>query len=191
MKSTKKKAPVKKTSAKKPTTKSVTKKKCVNTQKKPVKKKKNKTRNVKENISKKVPIGRTLQTRDEFLESGKGKKNIKPDHPSKRDLYRRVGVVDSNANDELAVIKLGTKGRHTLEKYLNGKSSYNAFIEIEDNKNKPIKIDGIKFVENKPNRDISKQDIDEMLNNALHSNRTSKKLRYTNKQNIKKLKTRK
>ena len=94
MKSTKKKAPVKKTSAKKPTTKSVTKKKCVNTQKKPVKKKKNKTRNVKENISKKVPIGRTLQTRDEFLASGKGKKNIKPDHPSKRDLYRRVGVVE-------------------------------------------------------------------------------------------------
>lgn len=185
MKSTKKtkKAPVKKTSA--------TTKKSVNTQKNPVTKKKNKTRNVKENISKKVPIGRTLQTRDEFLASGKGKKNIKPDHPSKRDLYRRVGVVDSNANDELAVIKLGTKGRHALKKYLNGKSSYNAFIEIEDNKNKPIKIDGIKFVENKPNRDISKQDIDEMLNNALHNNKTSKKLRYTNKQNIKKLKTRK
>lgn len=36
MKNTKKKAPVKKTSATKPTTKSVTKKKCVNTQKKPV-----------------------------------------------------------------------------------------------------------------------------------------------------------
>ena len=142
------------------------------------------------NISKKVPNGRTLQTRDEYLGSGKGKKNIKPDHPNSNDLYRRVGVVDSNNQNELAVIKLGTKGRHSLESYLAGKSKYNAYIEIEDNKGNRIKIDGIKFVENSTKRDISKKDVIEMKKKALKNKETSSRLRKENIQALHKLKNR-
>ena len=140
------------------------------------------------NISKKVPIGRTLQTRDEYLGSGKGKKNIKPDHPNPNDLYRRVGVVDSNNQNELAIMKLGTKGRHSLENYLAGKSKYNAYIEIADDKGNRIKIDGVKFVENSRKRDISKKDVAEMKKNALKSKETSARLRKENKQKLHKLK---
>ena len=143
------------------------------------------------NISKKVPIGRTLQTRDEYLGSGKGKKNIKPDHPNPNDLYRRVGVVDSNNQNELAIMKLGTKGRHSLENYLAGKSKYNAYIEIADDKGNRIKIDGVKFVENSRKRDISKKDVAEMKKNALKSKETSARLRKENKQKLHKLKNRK
>lgn len=144
----------------------------------------------KKNISKKVPNGRTLQTRDEFLSSGKGKSNIKPDHPNKHDLYRRVGVVDSNNKDELAIVKLGTKGRHTLEDYLDGKSSYNAYIEIEDNKGNRIKIDGVRFVENPKERDLSKKQVANMRENALKNKETSIRLRKDNKEKLHKLKSR-
>lgn len=147
--------------------------------------------NKQKNTSKKVRVGSTIQTRDEFLASGIGKKNIKPEHPSKKDLYRRVGVVDKNENDEVAVIKLGTKGRHALEVYLNGKSRYNAFIEITDNKNKPIRIDGVRFVLNSSRRDLSQDAIKEMRENALENPSTAKSLRKENKAKITKLKSRK
>ncbi len=143
------------------------------------------------NISKKVPNGRTLQTRDEYLGSGKGKKNIKPEHPNPNDLYRRVTVIDSNIQNELAIIKLGTKGRHSLKKYLTGKSKYNAYIEIEDNNGNRIKIDGVRFVENSSKRDISKEDVTEMKKYALKSKETSSRLRNNNKQILHKLKNRK
>lgn len=143
------------------------------------------------NISKKIPNGRTLQTRDEYLGSGKNKGNIKPEHPNPKDLYRRVGVIDSNNKDELAIIKLGTKGRHSLENYLTGKSKYNAFIEIEDNKGNRIKIDGIKFVENSNKRDLSQKEIKEMKKKALKDKETSSRLKLDNKQKLHKLKDRK
>lgn len=145
----------------------------------------------KKNISKKVPNGRTLQTRDEFLASGRGKKNIKPEHPNSHDLYRRVGVVDSNSKDELAIIKLGTKGRHSLEDYLKGKSRYNAYIEIEDNKGNKIKIDGVRFVENSRKRDLSKKQVLNMKKNALKNSETSNTLKRSNKKKLHKLKGRK
>lgn len=143
------------------------------------------------NISKKIPNGRTLQTRDEYLGSGKNKGNIKPEHPNPKDLYRRVGVIDSNNKDELAIIKLGTKGRYSLENYLTGKSKYNAFIEIEDNKGNRIKIDGIKFVENSNKRDLSQKEIKEMKKKALKDKETSSRLKLDNKQKLHKLKDRK
>lgn len=143
------------------------------------------------NISKDIPIGTTLQTRDEYLLSGAGKTNIKPNHPNSRDLYRRVGVVDSNRKNEIAVIKLGTKGRHSLDKYLNGKSKYNAFIEIQDDKGNSIKIDNVKFVKNPSRRDISKKDVNEMKKNALVNKKTSASLRKENRDKLRELKGRK
>ena len=145
----------------------------------------------RKNISKKVPIGRTLQTRDEYLASGKDRENIKPSHKNKKELYRRVGVVDSNLADELAVVKLTTKGRHSLEDYLDGRSTYKAFIEIYDNNGKKIKIDNIKFIENKPYRDISKRDVNNIKINALISKNTSNKLKRDNRKTLRELKNRK
>ncbi len=145
----------------------------------------------KKNISKKVPNGRTLQTRDEFLSGGKGKENIKPNHPDKHDLYRRVGVVDSNSKDELAVVKLGTKGRHSLDNYLNGKSKYNAYIEIEDNKGNRIKIDGVRFVENNTRRDIGHEDVTKIKKDCLLNPKTNNQLKKENRAKLRQIKGRK
>ncbi len=130
--------------------------------------------------SKEIPVGRTLQTRDEYLASGKGKKNIKPDHPDKKDLYRRVGVIGSNSNGDAAIVKLSTKGRHKLDDYSNGKTRYNAYIETKDNKGRRIRVDGKKFKENGSERDLSKNAVEQIKENCLRNAETSKSLRDEN-----------
>lgn len=138
----------------------------------------------RKNVSQTVLNGRTLQTRDEFLESGKN--YIKPGY-EKKGLYRKVVVVDSNRNDELAVIKLTTKGKHKLPSYQKGKSSYNAFIETKDNKNMPIKV-GIKFRLNNRSNDIAKSDINNMKKNSLI--KASRNTKQSNRKQLRKLKSR-
>ena len=145
----------------------------------------------KKNVSKTIPNGRTLQTRDEYLESGKGKNNIKPEHPNPKDLYRRVGVIDSNRNDELAVIKLSTKGRHKIEEYLDGKSKFKAFIEISDNNGSRIKIDNLRFIENSTSRDLTSKQVNKIKKICLSDRETSKTLLKENRSKVRILKNRK
>lgn len=145
----------------------------------------------RKNVSQKIPNGRTLQTRDEFLGSYSGSKNIKPQHPKQSDLYRRVAVIDSNRNDEVVIVKLTTKGQHKLKNYLDGKSTYKAFIEIHDNDGKPIKIDGVKFLENKPKRDISSKDVNQIKKDCLTNAKTNKQLRKNNRASVRSVKGRK
>lgn len=147
---------------------------------------KDKTPPKRKNVSQKIRNGTTLQTRDEFLASGKGKQNIKPDHPSKKDLYRRVAVLDSNRNDELLVVKLDTKGRHELKDYLTGKSKYKAFVEIEDEKGNRIVIDDVRFAKNSQKRYLTKSQVDRIKKDCLTNKETSKSLR---KENSKKFRT--
>lgn len=168
---TKKTTTKKVTTAKKGTKKQTPKKKYTSKQKKPPKRK---------NVSQIIPNGRTLQTRDEFLKGGSGKENIKEDHPDKRDLYRRVGVIDSNRDNEVVVVKLSTKGRHDLKSYLSGKTKYNAFVEIEDNNGQRIKIDNVRFYENPPYRDLSIQEVNQIKKNCYSNKKTSKSLRDKN-----------
>lgn len=106
-------------------------------------------------------------------------------------MYRRVGVVDSNSKDELAVVKLGTKGRHSLDNYLNGKSKYNAYIEIEDNKGNRIKIDGVRFVENNTRRDIGHEDVTKIKKDCLLNPKTNNQLKKENRAKIRQIKGRK
>ena len=149
--------------------------------------KKNKQKKIpkRKNVSQKVPNGRTLQTRDEFLESGK---NYKKPGYNQKGLYRKVVVVDSNRNNELAVIKLTTKGKHKLPNYQKGKSSFKPIIETKDNKNKPIVI-GPKFKENNTKQDLNKKDISKIKKISLRKSSTQTK--QTNKSKLRRLKNRK
>ena len=134
----------------------------------------------RKNISQKIPNGRTLQTRDEFLE-GQGKYR-KPGYENKG-LYRKVVVVDSNRADELAVVKLTTSNQGTpLPDYQQGKSKYRPFIETKDNDNKPIKI-GKKFHSNKPTKDMSQKDVNQIKRDSV--------VRKDNRDKLRKLKGRK
>lgn len=97
-----------------------------------------------------------MQTRDEFLESGKGKSNIKPDHPNKNDLYRRIGIIGANDKGNLIIVKLTTKGKHKLS---DNKSTFKPIVETKDNMGNFIKIQTSNFVLNSKKRSLSNKDV--------------------------------
>lgn len=140
------------------------------------------------NISKTIPNGRTVQTRDEFIAGGK---NTKSNHPNKNDLFRKTVVLDSNRAGDLVLVKLTTKGRHALPNYQKGKSTYNAYVVIQDDKGNSIRIDGVKFKENKSSKDVSKKDVNKIKKDCLTNPKTSKSLKKENKSKFRKVKGRK
>ena len=137
------------------------------------------------NVSKIIPYGRTLQTRDEYLEGGNN--YIKPGYEMKGH-YRRVVVVDTNRNNELAVEKLYGHNGKELPGYKNGKSRYKDFIVTKDNEGNPIKI-GNKFIENAPKQDVSKKDVNKIKKDALVN--ASYRVKKSNRNKVRKLKNRK
>ena len=139
----------------------------------------------RKNVSQTIPNGRTLQTRDEFLESGKN--YFKPGY-NQKGLYRKVVVIDTNRNNELAVVKLTTKGKHKLPNYQKGKSSFKPIIETKDNKNNPIVL-GSKFKEHSPKQDLDKKDITKIKKESLKKSSTQTK--KNNKIKLRQMKNRK
>lgn len=130
------------------------------------KKKSGKPKNIQvdKNVSKRYPNGRTIKTADKYLPIGK---HGESDNAKGQ---RRVVIVDSNRYDELAVVRLTTQKQPNTtilkgRKQGNGKTTYfKHFVEITDNENKPIKIDGKKFIENPWGYDLNEQQIIEIQN---------------------------
>lgn len=127
----------------------------------------------KKNVSKTIPNGRTLQTRDEYFAGQK--KYRKPGYESKGH-YRKVVVIDSNDLDDLAVVKLTTSPKGVTLDYGNGKSKFRPFVLTEDNDGQPIRA-GNKFVENKPNKDLSKRDVTKIKSESFKTSSHSKENR--------------
>lgn len=103
-----------------------------------------------------VPIGRALQTRDEFILNGEEKPEYKND---KKTFYRTVYVVDKNDNEELAIVRSTTKRGHFLKSRPTDK--FRPQIHILDNEKNPIKA-GKKFVQN-PSKDITNEDVEYIM----------------------------
>lgn len=120
------------------------------------------------NISKNIPNGRTLQTRDEYFS---GAATYRKPGYEKKGNYRKVAVVDSNRNDELAVVKLTTskRGKSILGEK---KSKYRPFVETKDEKGMPIKV-GKKFIENPPHKDLSPRGVCQIKKDTFHDNRNA------------------
>lgn len=140
----------------------------------------------RKNKSKSIPSGRTFQTRDEYFY---GQQNYrKPGYENNKVYYRRVVVVDSNSDNQLAVVKLtGNKGK-IINNYQKGKSGYKPFVLTLDDKGNPIKK-GFKFKENKQKYDISKTDVNNIRKDLFNNN----KLHITekNRKRVRMLKNRK
>ena len=156
--------------------KSKTKVKKSNTAKKTIVKKTAKPKSIAQKStklkteSKKVPWGRTLTTKDNFL--GKQKTGSKKTRP--------VVVVDHNSRNELAVVPLSSRqgaNRTKLKNYQQGKSYFKHFLEIKDNEGKPIKINN-KFRENHKNMDIPYKTVidirDTIFNKSIQKQRNRK-----------------
>jgi len=90
------------------------------------------------NVSKNIPNGTILHTRDDYIY---GSQNYRKPGYANKGNYRKVSVVDSNKNDDLAVVKLTTKGK-TIP---GEKSTYKPFVETLDDNGNPIRI-GPKFI---------------------------------------------
>ena len=103
-------------------------------------------------ISGKVPQGRTLTTRDKYLDK-------KAKQPEKE---RPVVVIETNARNDLAVVQLSSragKDRTRLKNYQQGQSRFKHYVEIMDDEGDPIRINQ-KFKENHPNMDVSGKDVE-------------------------------
>lgn len=132
----------------------------------------------KRNISKNVPNGTILHTRDEFLkDSGSYRK---PGYKNKGN-YRKVVVIDSNRNDDLAVVKLYSKSGKGLK---GTNSRYKPFVETLDDENKRIKV-GRKFIRGK--QKLSKENVYTIKKDCF----TNPTYRYKNKKKVRRIKGRK
>jgi hypothetical protein len=130
----------------------------------------------RKNVSKKVPLGRILKTRDEYLEGGKGYQ--KPGYENgKGGNYRKTVVVDSNRKVELAVVKLTKSKKGTpLPKYKNGKSKYRSYIYTSDENDQPIKT-GKKFIPAGKKDNMSKKDVNKIKKDCVRHEDNRDKLR--------------
>ena len=135
-------------------------------------------RKSKRNVSKNVRNGTILQTRDEYLhnEGSYRKKGYE-----KKGNYRKVAVIDSNRNDELAIVKLYSKSGEELK---GTKSRYKPFVETLDNENKRIRV-GKKFIPN--GQKLSKENVSTIKKDCF----TNPKVRYKNRKKVRRIKGRK
>ena len=133
------------------------------------------------NISKRIPNGLILQTRDEFFE-GQGNYK-KPGYQNTKTFYRKAIVVDSNKKDELAVIKGTTKPGDNIQ---GTKTNVRYYVEILDDENNPIKL-GKKFISSKEK--ISEKCANSIKHNAIN-NIANKSLRKRNRKKLRQLKGR-
>lgn len=129
------------------------------------------------NISKSIPNGTVLHTRDEYI---KGSENYRKPGCQNKGNYRKVAVVDSNRHDDLAVVKLTTKGKPLPKE----KATYKAFVETLDDKGKPIRI-GPKFISR--GAKISKQAISIIKKDSFKDSKTRK----SNRRKVRDMKGRK
>lgn len=121
----------------------------------------------------KVPQGRTITTRDNYLGDG-GKTGSTKERP--------VVVIETNDKNELAVVPLSSRkgnNRTLLKNYEQGQSYFKHFVEIEDDEGNPIVVNE-KFRENHPNLDVSIQDValitDVVLNHSVPMQRNQNKM---------------
>ena len=142
---------------------------------------------IKKNVSHRISDGRTIQTRDDYLEGGEN--YSKPGYENKG-LYRLGIVIGSNSNNELAIVKGTSKGKHSVPSLNKGKTKYKPVVITKDNEGKPLKV-GQKVKLNKKSKSASKKDTRNIQKRCFNSKKTSKETKEANKRKMRDLKKRK
>jgi len=121
---------------------------------------------------KRVPQGRTLSTKDNYI--GKNK--------TKSTKERPVVVIEADDENNLAIVILSSRkgaNRTQLKNYQQGQSYFKHFVEIEDNEGRPIRVNK-KFRENHKNQDVSQLDVlkikDTVLNHSKPMQENQRKI---------------
>lgn len=136
----------------------------------PVSKKQQLLERWKENRSSTIPIGRSFQTRDEFIRGGTPKTGYE-----NKGYYRRVFVVETNQLDEMAVIKSTTSDAGELIRDYDGVARARDYAYTLDDNNEPIKK-GPKFIENSPTSDISEEEAARLLKKTIKQPKSYKNI---------------
>ena len=140
------------------------------------KKRPNRSGKAKRNISQSIPNGTIVHTRDEYF---KGQSFFRKPGYESRGNYRKSVVVDSNRNDELALVKLGTSSGKELPNYAAGKSKYRPIVLTLDDKGNRIKI-GHKFARKGVSSEMSIRDVNNIKKDLMtgkHSQSNRRRLR--------------
>ena len=141
----------------------------------------------RKNVSQKVKNGTAILTRDEFFEDNNNyRKDKYKDKPNV--YYREATVVDSNRNDELAIIKHQSSGKFSVKNKAKQKRTYNTYIKTKDDEGKPIKI-GKKFKRANPKYDVTEKKANKMKKQSVKS--SNKQIAKDNRKALKILKGRK
>lgn len=129
-----------------------------------------------EKFKKALPIGRTLETSDEYLKfDKKTSKNLK----SRRPVIIADKIVNPKGEEEYAVIPGSNQDTKNTTYYgKNGINYYRNMLEVRDNDGQPIK-QGEKFKVTAKSTQIPKEDIerikDKVLNHTKQSSENRKK----------------
>ena len=102
---------------------------------------------------------------------------------------RPVVVIETNDYNDLAVVPLSSrngKNRTQLKKYQQGQSYFKHYVEIQDDEGNPIRVNK-KFRENHPNMDVSRQDVDTIIDTVFNHSKPMQK----NKKKISKFRKKK
>lgn len=128
----------------------------------------------RKNVSANIPNGTIIQTRDAHLHQTSASRDnpySDPHHPNPNDYYRTTIVVDSNKDDELALVKKTTHG---------GKSprgTYSDYVEVLDSNNNPIKI-GEHFKVKRRQQRISKSEVSKIRKKVFKTSHHASTNRY-------------
>lgn len=151
------------------------------------------------NVSKKIPNGTRVQTRDEHFKERKAEKKVrkngekrftKSNHPDPGDNYRIAIVIDSNRKNELAVVKLTTTEKgEKIKDYDKGISRYRPYVYTKDSQGKAIKVTLKKEIKEKTarrdpvfeldskRRNMSKRQVDQIKKDCIKKRENRKELR--------------
>ena len=131
----------------------------------------------RKNVSKNISNGTLIITNDKFFAGTDGKS----------EKTRMAGVVDSNRNDELALVKYTTSTKHG-RKFKNDKGfeAHSDMIYTKDNDGQPIKIENRKFIKGSDKRKISEKQANEIKRRNVKES----KFRGINLKRLKRLKKR-
>lgn len=135
------------------------------------------------NVSKTIRNGTLIMTRDEFFEDNNGYE--KPKYKGTEIKYRDSIVVDSNREDELALIKIQSGGTEFVINKAGQKELYSLHIKIKDDEGNPIKL-GDKFERGNSRFDVSEANAKVMRDKA--TNAKNRKARRQNRRALAELK---
>lgn len=141
------------------------------------------------NSSRKIRNGTVLRTRDAYLPGGERSPHEK-EYADPRKLYRRVFVVATNSEDEVAIIEVQSKGV-LIRKDGSIRDKHNGIVHVTFRDGSPLRKTNGKLEKHKADADYSEQEALEALKYAVNVKNPKTAKAMSNRAKLKSLKKKK